>query len=137
MKIGKEIVLKNATKSFVNSNIGKNGNVDIEDVVIFEPGTLVPVVLEQERTVGSYAKILSVTITELKTHVVFEFVKVSKDIADAAYKIYTMTHDISSVGSYRAKSTSDRRSEYSLNDRDDDDDDDDDRNSGFRLSNFW
>ena len=116
MKIGTEIVLKNAKESTVIANIGDNMNTDIDGVVLFEPGSLVPVVLENVGKVGCYGKILSVTITELKTHVVFECVEVSDDVADAAYSIYLMTSGNSVVGSYRSKSSSrsSRRSEYSL-----------------------
>ncbi len=135
MKIGTEIVLQNATRTTVAKNIGDNGNVDIEGVVIFEPGSLVPVILSNEQTVGCYAKIISVTISELKTHVIFEFVKVSKDIADAAYKIYAMSNNISNLGSYQSRATG--RSEYNLNSRDDDDDDDNFRVIGHNPLSRW
>ena len=113
MKIGTEIVLKNARESTIIANIGDNLNTDIDGAIYFEPGAMVPVVLESAGIVGCYGKIISVTITELKTHVVFECVEVSDDIASAAYKIYTMTSGNSVVGSYTSNSSS-RRSRYSL-----------------------
>lgn len=116
MKIGTEIVLKNARESTIDANLGDNMNTDIDGVVFFEPGSLVPVVLESVGKVGCYGRILSLTITELKTHVVFECVEVSDDVADAAYSIYKMTSGNSIIGSYTAGSSSrsSRHSEYSL-----------------------
>lgn len=119
MKIGTEIVLKNVRESVVIANLGDNMNTDIDDVVFFEPGALVPVVLENVGKVACYGRILSLTITELKTHVIFECVEVSDDVADAAYSIYKMTSGNSVIGSYTSGSSSrssrsSRRSEYSL-----------------------
>ena len=117
IKIGTEIVLKNATQKQVNHNLGENGNTDIDGIVLYEPGAMVPVILDSVGVCGCYAKIISVTITEVKTHVVFEFVQVSNDIAESAYKIYCMTNGKSIVGSHRANTNG--KSRYSLDDNDD------------------
>lgn len=111
MKIGTEIVLKNTKESTLIANLGDNLNTEIDGAVYYEPGSMVPVILESVGKVGCYGKIVSVTITELKTKVVFECIEVSDDIAEAAYKIYAMTSGNSVVGSYTSKSS--KRSGYS------------------------